>query len=475
MAMLFITHDLGIVRKIADRVCVMTEGRDRRARARSPRSSTRRSTPTRNGSSRPSRRAAPTRSPTARRSLVEAGPIKVWFPIKRGFLRRTVGHVKAVDGVSRRGARGRDGRRRRRIRLRQDDARPRHPAPDLVGRADRLPRPPHRRPARQARCGRCARTCRSSSRTPTARSRRACRSPRSSRRACSVQNSGLSYAERREIVARGAQRCRARSGRHGPLPARILRRPAPAHRDRARDGARAALRRARRADLGARHVRAGPDRRAPARPAAPAQPRLPVHQPRPQGGARAREPGRRDAERPRRRGGPAERSSPRRTTDYTRALLRGGLRRSRRRRRGRGAGRDDGAMPRAFLIVLDSVGIGGAADAAAYGDAGADTLGHIAEACAAGAGDRDGPAQRARSACRISPRLGLGRAGEASTGRAAAGPAPPSGPSRAPGAYGVETSKGKDTPSGHWEIAGCPVAVRTGAISRTRSPPSRPS
>ncbi len=47
-------------------------------------------------------------------------------------------------------------------------------------------------------------------------------------------------------------------------------------------------------------------------------------------------------------------------------------------------------MPRALLIVLDSVGIGGAEDAAAYGDAGADTLGHIAEACAAGRGDRPG-------------------------------------------------------------------------------------
>ncbi|MBK3425093.1 phosphopentomutase, partial [Methylobacterium sp. IIF4SW-B5] len=45
-------------------------------------------------------------------------------------------------------------------------------------------------------------------------------------------------------------------------------------------------------------------------------------------------------------------------------------------------------MTRALLIVLDSVGIGGAPDAAAFGDAGADTLGHIAEACAAGRGDR---------------------------------------------------------------------------------------
>ena len=44
-------------------------------------------------------------------------------------------------------------------------------------------------------------------------------------------------------------------------------------------------------------------------------------------------------------------------------------------------------MTRAFLVVLDSVGIGGAPDADRYGDTGADTLGHIAEACAAGGGD----------------------------------------------------------------------------------------
>mgnify|MGYP000120628741 CR=1 FL=1 len=43
-------------------------------------------------------------------------------------------------------------------------------------------------------------------------------------------------------------------------------------------------------------------------------------------------------------------------------------------------------MARAFLIVLDSVGIGGAPDAAAFGDTGSDTIGHIAEACAAGIG-----------------------------------------------------------------------------------------
>ena len=50
-------------------------------------------------------------------------------------------------------------------------------------------------------------------------------------------------------------------------------------------------------------------------------------------------------------------------------------------------------MARAFLVVMDSVGIGGAPDAAAFGDAGANTLGHIAQACAGGLADqgRAGP------------------------------------------------------------------------------------
>ena len=47
-------------------------------------------------------------------------------------------------------------------------------------------------------------------------------------------------------------------------------------------------------------------------------------------------------------------------------------------------------MARAFLFVLDSVGIRGAPDAEAYGDTGSNTIGHIAEKCASGVGDRDG-------------------------------------------------------------------------------------
>ena len=117
-------------------------------------------------------------------------------------------------------------------------------------------------------------------------------------------------------------------------------------------------------------------------------------------------------------------------------------------------------MARALLIVLDSVGCGGAADAAAYGDAGSDTLGHIAEACADGRGDREG----LRSGLLKLPnlvRLGLAHACEASTGRPLAGIARPERPEGRWG-YGVEVSQGKDTPSGHWEIAGCPVPFQWG-------------
>jgi microcin C transport system ATP-binding protein len=99
MALLLITHDLGIVRKMAARVCVMNAGEivetgttreifespthpyTRRLLAAEPRPMT--------------------RAPRADAPVVmEAEDLRVWFPIRRGLLRRTVGHVKAVDGVS---------------------------------------------------------------------------------------------------------------------------------------------------------------------------------------------------------------------------------------------------------------------------------------------------------------------------------------------------------------------------------------
>lgn len=122
-------------------------------------------------------------------------------------------------------------------------------------------------------------------------------------------------------------------------------------------------------------------------------------------------------------------------------------------------------MPRALLIVLDSVGIGGAEDAAAYGDAGADTVGHIAQACAAGRGDRAGLRQGPLHLPHLAA-LGLGLACEASTGRMPPNLAP-DGALKGAWGYGVETSKGKDTPSGHWEIAGVPVDFDWGYFPNT--------
>ncbi len=113
-------------------------------------------------------------------------------------------------------------------------------------------------------------------------------------------------------------------------------------------------------------------------------------------------------------------------------------------------------MSRAFLVVMDSVGIGGAPDADQFfngdtPDTGANTLLHIAEACASGMVEdgRTGPLTLPNLDA-----LGLGRAVTLASGE------------RAPGlvatpigrwAAATEVSRGKDTPSGHWELAGLPV------------------
>ncbi|MCU0900524.1 MAG: phosphopentomutase [Cypionkella sp.] len=108
-------------------------------------------------------------------------------------------------------------------------------------------------------------------------------------------------------------------------------------------------------------------------------------------------------------------------------------------------------MTRAFLVVLDSVGCGGAPDAVDFGDAGANTLAHIAQACAAGRADlgRKGPL-----ALPNLDALGLGAAI-----RLASGAATPGLDALPQGLWGAatEVSRGKDTPSGHWELAGVPV------------------
>jgi phosphopentomutase len=119
---------------------------------------------------------------------------------------------------------------------------------------------------------------------------------------------------------------------------------------------------------------------------------------------------------------------------------------------------------RALILVLDSVGIGAAPDAAAYGDEGSDTLGHIAEACAAGKANtgREGPLRLTNLV-----RLGLGKASRLATGRVPPGLESGSAPQ---GRYASarEISKGKDTPSGHWEIAGVPVEFAWGYFPQTQ-------
>ncbi|QKK02654.1 MAG: phosphopentomutase [Pseudomonadota bacterium] len=109
-------------------------------------------------------------------------------------------------------------------------------------------------------------------------------------------------------------------------------------------------------------------------------------------------------------------------------------------------------MPRAVLLVLDSFGIGAAPDAQRFGDAGADTLGHIAEQRAAVGRPLHMPNMA---------RLGLFHAHRAASGRPAAGVQPPGRVDAAWG-YAREVSSGKDTPSGHWEMAGVPVRFEWG-------------
>ncbi|MAS07079.1 MAG: phosphopentomutase [Ahrensia sp.] len=112
-------------------------------------------------------------------------------------------------------------------------------------------------------------------------------------------------------------------------------------------------------------------------------------------------------------------------------------------------------MKRTFLFVLDSVGIGGANDAEAFGDAGSNTVGHILEAAARGEanepGLRDGPLKLPNLAA-----LGLFHALDSASDMPLAETYEAK---TVTGFWGAadEVSNGKDTPSGHWEIAGVPV------------------
>jgi phosphopentomutase len=121
-------------------------------------------------------------------------------------------------------------------------------------------------------------------------------------------------------------------------------------------------------------------------------------------------------------------------------------------------------MRRAIVIVLDSLGVGAAADAEAYGDRGADTLGHIVEACAAGRADND----RRAGPLGVPQLTALGLIDAAQAARGAA--LPITRPAFRTGRFGyaAERSRGKDTPSGHWEMMGLPVEFDWGYFPDTQ-------
>jgi microcin C transport system ATP-binding protein len=98
MAMLLITHDLGIVRKMADRVCVMTNGEIvERGTTHDIFASPQHPYTKHLLASEP--KGSPPAANAKAQVILEAKDLKVWFPIKRGFMRRVVGHIKAVDGI----------------------------------------------------------------------------------------------------------------------------------------------------------------------------------------------------------------------------------------------------------------------------------------------------------------------------------------------------------------------------------------
>jgi microcin C transport system ATP-binding protein len=99
MAMLFITHDLGIVRRLADTVCVMKEGKIvERGPVEQVFSAPEHPYTRALLAAEPKPDPAPINADAP--VVVETRDLKVWFPIKRGVMRRVVGHIKAVDGVS---------------------------------------------------------------------------------------------------------------------------------------------------------------------------------------------------------------------------------------------------------------------------------------------------------------------------------------------------------------------------------------
>ena len=201
MAMLLITHDLGIVRKMADRVCVMNNGEivergaTREVFARPQHAYTKHLI-----ASEP--KGSPPPADAKAKTILETKDLRVWFPIRRGFLRRTVGHIKAVDGIDLAVKEGQtlgvvgelgSGKTTLGLAMLAGSFRARDRSSiSATGSTATIP----------SACARSGGICRSCSRTPTARCRPGCRSGRSSKKDLEFRVPGLSRDERDARVAR---------------------------------------------------------------------------------------------------------------------------------------------------------------------------------------------------------------------------------------------------------------------------------
>ena len=123
-------------------------------------------------------------------------------------------------------------------------------------------------------------------------------------------------------------------------------------------------------------------------------------------------------------------------------------------------------MARTVILLMDSFGIGSAMDSNEYGDNGSDTLGHIVEQCAEGLADYPGKRAGTLKLPNLA-RYGLQKAAEESRKAKLAASLGYDGKIEGAYGYGIETSKGKDTISGHWEITGVPVTFDWGYFPNT--------
>jgi phosphopentomutase len=122
-------------------------------------------------------------------------------------------------------------------------------------------------------------------------------------------------------------------------------------------------------------------------------------------------------------------------------------------------------MKKAVILLMDSFGVGSTYDTNKYDDQGSDTLGHIIEQCANGKCNnkiRKGPLYLPNLS-----KFGLEKLSKNSRGKKAAHSLGYDGEIKGAYGYAVETSKGKDTPSGHWEITGVPVMFDWGYFPKT--------